>query len=269
MNKLVILVLLFAFVACQEKSQKQKTNEEGSLDVPMQEMTLKEYPVDFAKVLEAHGGIDQWRKEKTLRYEIGAPGEGEQQIIDLHRRMDKTITTDYELGFDGEKAWSLNKEGEYKGNPLFRHNLMFYFYAMPFVLADPGLNYEATEDKEILGTSYSGIKVTFNSGVGDSSSDEYYLYYDKETYQMTWLAYKATFGSEKKPEWANFISYDNWDLVDGILLPTSVAWHTVEEGVVGEERNRVNFNNISLSKEAKPEGFYSVPANAVVVQDEK
>jgi hypothetical protein len=266
MNKLIIVVFLSAFTACQEKSQNQKGQ---SSEATKQEMTINDYPSDFAKVLEAHGGIDQWKKEKTLMYEIGDPGEGQQQIIDLHRRMDKTITSDYDIGFDGEKAWSLNKEGEYKSNPLFRHNLMFYFYAMPFVLADPGLNYKKTEDKEILGKNYSGIKVTFNSGVGDSSSDEYYLYYDTETSKMAWLAYKATFGTDKKPESANFIRYDKWAEVDGVLLPTSIAWYNIEEGVVVEERSRVEFKNISLSKEAKPEGFYSIPANAIVAEDNK
>ena len=86
---------------------------------------------------------------------------------------------------------------------------------------------------------------------------------------MAWLAYKATFGTDKKPESANFIRYDKWAEVDGVLLPTSIAWYNIEEGVVVEERSRVDFKNISLSKEAKPEGFYSIPANAIVAEDNK
>lgn len=45
---------------------------------------------------------------------------------------------------------------------------------MPFVLGDEGLNYEKTADKEILGKNYQGIKITFDSGIGNSSSDEYF-----------------------------------------------------------------------------------------------
>jgi len=254
MKKLFIMFFLSAImVACQKNTETQEQNN---------------YPSDFAKVLEAHGGMDQWQKGKTLKFTIGDPADGQKHTVDLHRRMDKIVTSDYEIGFDGNKAWVLNKEGEYDRNPTFMHDLMFYFYAMPFVLGDEGLNYEKTADKEIRGKNYQGIKITFDSGIGNSSSDEYFLYYDPATYQMAWLAYKATFGSDKKPEWPNFISYDKWSEVGGVLLPTSIAWYTAEEGEVGEERNRVDFNTISLSQEPQPEAFYAKPDNAVFGKEE-
>lgn len=254
MKKLFIMVFLSGLmVACQKNTENQDQSQ---------------YPTDFAKVLEAHGGIDHWKKGRTLNFTIGDPVEGQKHMVDLHSRMDKITTSDYEIGFDGNKAWVLNKEGKYERNPTFMHDLMFYFYAMPFVLADEGLNYEKTADKEIRGETYHGIKITFEPGVGNSSSDEYYLYYDPETYQMAWLAYKATFGKDKKPEWPNFIRYDKWSEESGVLLPTSIAWYTAEEGQVGEERNRVDFNTISLSQESQPEGFYSKPENAVFGEEE-
>ncbi|GAB2993511.1 hypothetical protein GCM10027284_08290 [Cyclobacterium sediminis] len=254
MNKLIIIVFLSALiVACQTNTGKQ---------------TQIQYPSDFTKVLEAHGGIDQWKKGRTLNFRIGDPTDGQKHTVDLHSRMDKITTSDYEIGFDGIKAWVLNKEGKYQRNPTFMHDLMFYFYAMPFVLADEGLNYEKIIDKEIKGETYQGIKISFEPGVGNSSGDEYYLYYDPETYQMAWLAYKATFGKDKKPEWPNFISYDKWSNVGGVLLPTSIAWYSTEEGQIGEERNRVDFNSINLSQEAQPEAFYSKPENAVFAEEE-
>lgn len=269
MKKIVILILLSVFTGCQEKSEKLNGKEERSMATSKKEMSVNQYPADFAKVLEAHGGIDQWKKEKTLKFTIGNPGDAEQHIVDLNHRMDKTITLDYEMGYDGKDAWVMNKKGKYNGNTVHMHNLMFYFFAMPFVMADQGVNYAKTEDKVIQSKSYQGIKVTFDSGVGASSGDEYYLYYDPETYRMAWLAYKATFGSDKKPEWPNYISYDKWAEVDGILLPTSIAWHTVDQGEIKEEKNRVVFNNISLSNEAEPDGFYTKPANAIVAEDKK
>lgn len=269
MKKVVILVLLCILMACQEKSKKQVVEDEQSMVPQKQEMSLKQYPEDFAKLLKVHGGIDQWRKGKTLKFTIGNPGDTEKYIVDLNRRMDKIITSDYDMGYDGNETWVMNKKGKYKGNAAFMHDLMFYFYAMPFVLADPGVNYVKTEDKEIMGKSYHGIKVTFESGIGASSSDEYYLYYDPETYKMSWLAYKATFGSDEKPEQPNYISYDKWDNVGGLLLPTSIAWYAVAQGQVKEEKNRVDFNNISISEEVQPNNFYSKPANAMVVEDKK
>tara|TARA_R110002049_G_scaffold214533_3_gene385985 strand:- start:4103 stop:4897 length:795 start_codon:yes stop_codon:yes gene_type:complete len=263
MKTLVTFILLCLFIACQEKATKQDVKADPSIDAPKQEMTLNQYPPDFAKVLTAHGGIDKWKMQKTIKFTIGNLGEAEQHIVDLNTRMDKTVTSDYEMGYDGEDVWVNNKDGKYEGNAAFMHNLMFYFYTMPFILSDNGANYEKTPDKEINGKSYRGIKVTFDSGIGVSSGDEYYLYYDPETYQMDWLAYKATFGSDKKPEWPNYISYDKWAEIDGVLLPTSIAWHRVDQGEVKEEKSRVHFNNISLSKEAEPKEFYLKSSNTI------
>ncbi|WP_026839158.1 DUF6503 family protein [Gillisia sp. JM1] len=269
MKQLALFSLLCLLISCQETSKKQEFKEEKSTTSSNQEMTDNRYPEDFAKVLEAHGGIEQWNNGKTLKFTIGDGSESQQHIVDLKNRMDKTVTTDYEIGYDGNNAWVLNKNGNYKGNAIFMHNLMFYFYAMPFVLADQDANYSKAEDKEINGNNYHGLKITFDSGVGASSSDEYYLYYNPETYKMAWLSYKATFGSDKKPEWPNYISYDKWSEVDGIFLPTSIAWYNVDKGEVKEEKNRVDFNTISVSNEAQPENFYSVPANATVVESKQ
>jgi hypothetical protein len=263
MKKLGMLVIICILTGCQEKSQKQDGSQDPSMAAPEQENKRNPYPSDFAKVLEAHGGIDHWKKEKTLKFTIGDSEDSQQYIVDLTYRRDKIITLNYEMGYDGKEAWVVNKKEEYKGNAAFMHNLMFYFYAMPFILADEGLNYSSVEDKRILGKTYKGIQVTFDTGVGASSGDEYILYYDRETHNMEWLAYKATFGADTKPEWYNYIHYDQWLNVNGLILPTSIAWHVVENGEVKEEKNRVDFNTISLSQTAQPSSFYAKPANAM------
>jgi len=74
---------------------------------------------------------------------------------------------------------------------------------------------------------------------------------------MAWLAYKATFGKELKAGPPNMIKYDDWAEVNGIAIPTSIAWQNVEDGKIVGDRNRVNFTDISLSKENKPAAFYT------------
>ena len=145
------------------------------------------------------------------------------------------------------------------------HNLMFYFYAMPFVLADSGIKYDTTEDLKIDNKTYPGIKITFDSGVGSSPGDEYYLHYDPETYKMTWLGYRATFDGNKQPEQPNWINYDDWEAVDGILLPKAITWHAVKDGVIKEAKNTVNFENVSLSETAKSVTFFAKPEGALFV----
>ena len=51
-----------------------------------------------------------------------------------------------------------------KGIPKFYYNLMFYFYAMPFILADDGIVYEDVKPLDIEGKSYPGIKISYESG---------------------------------------------------------------------------------------------------------
>lgn len=267
MKLLFTLILLCLLTACQENSKTPLKKDSSSINDTTQSKDFNHYPEVFSKVLTAHGGIDLWNKQETLKFTIGTSDETEQYIVDLNTRKDKIITYSYEMGYDGKNAWILDKKGEYKGKAEFMHNLMFYFYAMPFVLADPGVNYEQIEDMEFEGKSYHGLKLTFTAGIGASSNDEYYLYYNPETYKMGWLAYKASFGTSKMPEKPNYIKYDQWEEVSGLLLPTSIAWYGVDEqGVIKKEKNRVNFYDISLSEEANPLGFYSIPDNAHKVE---
>ena len=102
----------------------------------------------------------------------------EKHTIDLHSRKDKVETPPVEIGFDGKDVWLLDEAKAYKGNAELYHNLMFYFYAMPFVLADSGINYKVAEDLVYDGKNYPGIHISYNDGVGASSKDDYYLYYD-------------------------------------------------------------------------------------------
>ncbi|MBN7813057.1 hypothetical protein J0A68_19035 [Algoriphagus sp. H41] len=224
---------------------------------PQSSRNMDRYPDDFARVLEAHGGLVQWDAMKTLRFGIPKEGFEEVHTIDLHSRMDRVESPAYDIGFDGTSAWSKDKAEKYEGDPSFRHDLMFYFFAMPFVLADEGINYGETEPLEHEGKSYPGIKITFNNGVGASSEDVYFLYYEPSSYQMAWLGYRATFGKELKPGPPSIIKYDQWAAVEGVTLPASIAWQQVENGQILGDRNRVDFIGVTLADEARPADFYS------------
>ena len=262
MHKSIIVLLLLLAVSCKESSREMKASEETRMSTPA-------YPAALTKVLEAHGGLEKWKTEKTLVFEIPDSAGAETHTIDLSTRKDKTSTANFDMGYDGKDIWLQDKKSAYQGNPFFMHNLMFYFYAMPFVLADSGITYGKAEDLTVDGNTYPGIKITFENGVGASSDDEYYLHYDTQTYKMVWLGYKATFGSDKKPDQPNWISYNTWKEVDGILLPTSITWHAVEDGKIKEGKNTVSFENVSLSETAKPDTFFAKPENAVVVDAKK
>ncbi len=263
MIKLIALFCLgLVFFSCKE-------NKKTSIEVvAAQEITAPDppnYPEALAKVFDAHGGLAQWNNYKTLSYSMPKTNGEELQTIDLQSRKDKIMIGTVEMGFDGKNVWLLDSENSYKGDPVFYHNLMFYFYAMPFVLADKGINYSEAPNLVFENISYPGIKISYNDGVGVSSKDEYYLYYDPETYQMAWLGYTVTYRSGEKSDKLSWIRYNDWVKVEDILLPKSMTWHVYEDGSIKEAKNTVTFENIKLSKQAEPDAFYAMQTTAKVV----
>jgi len=265
MNKVLITTLAFVVFACKD-APKQEIKMD-SLEKMEQEVIQNNYPENLFKVFEAHGGLDKWKEYKTLSFDIQNPEFTETQIIDLYKRTDKISTPDYSLGYDGNDVWLLDKEGRYEGKPKFYHNLMFYFHTMPFVFADSGLNYKEIPALEVDGVTYPGYEISYNSGIGASSKDEYYLHYDADTFQMKWLGYTVTYFSKEDSDKISWINYGEWVKVEELLLPKAITWQVVEHGEIKGPAKTVNFENTSLSKSAMPNDFYAKPENARVIMD--
>ena len=134
---------------------------------------------------------------------------------------------------------------------------MFYFYAMPFVLADDGIIYGDIDPLEFEGTTYPGISISYNEGVGSSSNDEYFIYYDPETYQMAWLGYTVTYFSKEVSEEVKWIRYAEWEDFEGISLPTALTWYKYENFLPSEPRNRVEFVDVTLGIEPLPDRVFT------------
>ncbi len=221
-----------------------------------------QYPTDIQAVFQKHGGIKQWTKMKTLYFEILKPEGNDKLTVDLPSRCDVVESIKATIGFDGTKAWVLEKGEPYKGKAQFMHNLMFYFFAMPFVLGDNGIKYEKAADLTFEGKTYSGYKIIYNAGVGASPDDNYFLYFDKATKNMEWLGYTATFGSGKPSDKVSFIRYNDWKTVNGIALPNSIAWYKVENGVPTTLRNKVSFAQVKIMETAMPKTTFAKPEQA-------
>lgn len=259
------LSLLVLFFACKENPEEKQS------DVPeMQEVQVSsqenEYPEALNKVFDAHGGLQNWRSKRTLEFEIPKPDAREQHTVDLYSRKDKIELPSATLGYDGENAWLLNETKTYKGNVAVYHNLMFYFYAMPFVFADNNINYKEAEDLVFMGKSYPGVHMSYNDGVGASSKDEYYLHYDPETYQMAWLGYTFTYGSDEPSADVRWIRYEDWMSVSDIVLPKSITWYVYEGREIKTPKRTVSFENVKVSEKAKPNGFFKKPEKAEIVK---
>ncbi|MFT6797368.1 MAG: hypothetical protein ACJART_002519 [Maribacter sp.] len=263
MKNILIFSLVAVLFSC--KSDKSKL-EQKRTDSPLAETAVKiTYPKDVLKVFDAHGGLDSWKTFKTLSYVIPKTDAQERHTIALHSRKDIISMPQFSMGFDGSQVWLLDEDESYKGDAIFYHNLMFYFFAMPFVLADEGIVYAETEPLVFEGKSYPGISISYNSGIGTSPKDEYFLHYDPETFQMQWLGYTVTYRSGAVSENVKWIRYNDWANVEGIQLPRSITWYSYEGKDIGVPKSTVVFENISLSSAMKLSDFYKKPEKAKFV----
>ncbi len=249
-------------LSCKEKTEKITDYSKENLNV-----TTSIYPENITKVFDVHGGLDTWNAMKSLKFTMKKPSGDEVTTTDLKNRKSLIDMPNHSIGFNGEAVWLKSKDTtSYKGNPKFYYNLMFYFYAMPFILADDGIMYEDVSPLVFEEKEYPGIKISYENGVGESPDDEYILYYDSETYQMTWLGYTVTFFSNEKSKEFHFIKYTNWQTVEGLLLPETLSWYNYENNLPTTKRNDLEFVNIVLSKEKIYQDIFEAPEGSEIIE---
>lgn len=221
-------------------------------------------PEILAKGIATHGGLDRWNEMKTMEYTIQRNNKPETHLIDLKNRKVLLTSEDYKLGFDGKEVWvSPDKAAFGSRSARFYHNLVFYFYAMPFVLADPGINYEALPDKALMGKTYKAVKITYNDGVGDAPEDYYIAHFDPSTGQMEWLLYTVTYFSGTTNEKFNALHYQ-WEEVNGLKLPKLMTGYKYADGKVGEKRYERPFTNASMKSSAPDQAIFEMPGVAEI-----
>jgi hypothetical protein len=255
MKKITLLVLISLIVSCKNESKKEVTKT-----AEVKEIKKEIFPDELAKVFEKHGGMHAWRKAKTLSFNKGE----EAHTSDLQTRKIVINSPKYSLGFDGKEIWLDQEDATaFKGNKDFYYNLYFYFYAMPFVLADDGIIYEKTADLIFENTNYPGYKISFKANIGTSSNDTYKVYYNPKTYQMEWLAYTVTFKAKEPNNEYHIIKYNKWENVNGLMLPSEITWYKMDEkGTTTEPAKPATVFTLPLVSEGQlGTSFFEKPKN--------
>ena len=256
MRTCIAALFLLLFFACKNKPQiVTESVINSSID----------YPLEIDKVFDQHGGIELWNSMATLSYDMVRETSVEKQTIDLRSRHEKIEGSNFTSGWDGKEYW-VEADTSYKGNAKFYTNLMFYFYAMPFVLGDEGINYEKSIPLEFEGIKYPGYRITYEDGIGISPKDEYFIHYDPKTYEMAWLGYTVTFFSGEKSEKISWIRYNDWASFEGLKLPNSLSWYKTEEGKTTELRNTRKFENINVSKTPQSAKTFQKTPKAKIIE---
>ncbi|ALJ06442.1 hypothetical protein APS56_15445 [Pseudalgibacter alginicilyticus] len=261
MKKIILLTLAISIFACKNKTTTTVVTEEENISI-----APNRYPENLIKIFDAHGGLDTWKSMKSLEFTMPKESGNEITTTNLQSRKSLIETPSHALGYNGKDVWLLNKEDKpYKGKPKFYYNLMFYFYAMPFILADDGINYKEAEPLVFEGKTYPGIGISYDAGIGESPEDEYVLYYNPETFKMAWLGYTVTFFTNEKAKELHFRRYSDWQDVNGLLLPKTMVSYNYENNLPTTARGENEFINVKVSKEKPEDALFDIPEEGAEV----
>lgn len=260
------IMVVSVFFACKNTKEEQPYIHDT---IEISETTARKmnYPVPLRAVMKAHGSYDRWSLMNNLCFAVDRDSGTEIHTASLPDRRHHIQTDDWTIGSDNGVVWLLeNEEGAYTGNARFYHNLMFYFYGMPFIIGDDGIEYEEIKARELDGEVYEGIKISYKAGVGDSPEDEYILFYHPETHQMTWLGYTVTFETNEKNDAWRYIKYNKWQDVNGLKLPEELVWYNVEDNKPVSPRTTLTFSKVTVTETVLDDAVFQKPGNATIVK---
>ena len=255
MKNLIYPMAILLMIGCQPAQEKAEAPQE--YEKPYERPP--HHSESLTKVFNAHGGHEQWSNMNSLSYLKGE----ETTITNLKNRKTRLESTNQTIGFDGNEVW-VTPDTVDASSIRFYHNLYFYFYAMPFVVGDPGAFYEDVEPREIEEKTYNGIKVSYGENIGDAPDDNYIVWYDPETNKMEWLMYTVTYRNGEPSDQYNLIKYVQWDEFNGLVLPTTLQWYHYAGDSVGDVRGEAIFENVEISKMAPDSSLFEMPEEAQV-----
>ncbi|CAN5559869.1 hypothetical protein BH20VER3_BH20VER3_16210 [soil metagenome] len=229
----------------------------------------------FDRCLEAHGGLAKWRSFAGVEYDLtwkSSKGEKQDhQLFDLQSRAGLITSDNYSLGSSGGEVWikpGLDALGGIP--PRFYMGTPFYFFGMPFVLADPGTKQESLGKKMFQGKEYEVVKITFAKSAGDTPDDYYVAYIDPTTAHLKMSYYIVTYPAMRKGRKIDelephAIVFQDWQKVDGLLVPKSAPFYKwTGQEIEGEPLGRLEFSNVHFLKKPPEESKFRKPEGAVV-----
>ena len=269
---LITLSLFFLFFeSCQPGNGQQKEastpQEVTDAEPAPEEKTYvnKVPPEELLEAYEAHGGVENWKKMRALQFIVAQGEDSERHEFDLLGRYSLIIHPDYLIGFDGQEVWvSPNKQLFKKGSPRFYHHLNFYFFCLPFIFSDGGVNYELLPEKEIDGKMYDVVRITFDAGVRDASKDIYIAHFDQETHRLHLLLYTVTYYNNQVSDRYNALIYEEWQEVDGLVVPKVLKEYSYLDGKMGDLRYTKVFSAANYDEERPDASDFERPGRSEI-----
>lgn len=227
--------------------------------------------------IDAHGGLEQWYANGPIHFRYtynrlsGDPPIDTEQIVDTwSARAHHTLIADtaVSFGWTGQEAWVQPDSAVMQTNPRFWSLTPYYFVAMPFVLADPGVQLDTAGQMTTEGTTYDLVHVTFEDGTGDAPDDYYYLLLDPATRRVGGVRYVVSypgFFPEGGATPEKLMLYDGAQTASGITLQEgfrSFAWTDDGAGAPSAEGAVTDLRFVHDA----PDRLFAVPTGARVLE---
>ena len=148
--------------------------------------------------------------------------------------------------------------------PGFTTISFFIFFACPYVLADPGINYEVLPQRELNGKTLNAIKISYHAGVGDAPDDYYIAHFDATTNEMYLLLYTVTYFNQATNENYNALIYDDWTEVGSLKVPQSMKGYRWAADTLGDQRYVRPFERIEISERSLDPSIFEIPDGAII-----
>ena len=228
--------------------------------------------------IEAHGSLARWYTNGPLRFRYTYERLDERPPLDTRQTVDPWSSrarhavmpdSSAQFGWTGETAWALPDTAAMPTNARFWALTPYYFVAMPFVLADPGVNLEEAGQMEAEGETYDLVHVTFDAGTGDAPDDYYYLMLDPETRRVGGVRYAVSYpGFMPKGEHApeRIMFYDGAQTADGITLQEGFRSFMWTDDGPGEAAAEGTVADVAFLPET-PDSLFAMPANAMAQEN--
>lgn len=227
------------------------------------------------QTIEAHGGLRNWFEAGSLSfdYHYRQTVENGKEMrtrnrVDLWtgRARQDGLDSEVSLAWDGEEAWISPNADSFPLPARFWATTPYYFLAIPFVLADEGIRIAEDGNETIDGVDYARIRITYDSGVGDSSDDFYVLYLHPENHRVAAVRYIVSYPgffpegghSPEKLMW-----YRDYEASGELIFPTNFASYAWSEEQLGAQLAEVSARNFTLG-EPLEDSLFSRPERGVI-----
>ncbi len=251
------IILAISLIGCQPAID-EPSGTHDAVETPA--------PLDaLDRGIAAHGGLDRWRSFGSLSFDLERSDRTEHHLIDLQSRKVLVTCDEFTIGYDGQDVWITPGMDAYAGSPRFYSSLQFYFFGLPFLLADPGTIREEMGTVSVDETTYDVVKVGYEEGIGDSPDDYYVAHFDSATGMLDFVLYTVTYNSREPNERYSARVFE-WTEVQGLMVPSTISsyrWNN-EEARLGEHRASYDLSNITFSPDRPDASLFAMPAEAEV-----